>query len=516
MYARTRSSYATAWQYCVLRRLALMLLVLATATLAMGLEQMAAGGLVGARLAEHAQPTLTYQLTPGTSTFYSERNGASSLASTLCQLNTVGSEFRVNTTTASSQDFPAVAMDANGSFVVAWSTGDIFAQRYDAIGVAQGLEFLVNTYTSGSQLSPAVGMAANGDFVIAWDGRDQDGSYDGIFAQRYNAAGEPQGNEFQVNTYSADNQMYPALAMNAAGNFVVVWASQGQDGANYGIYGQRYNAVGVPQGAEFRANTYTTDTQTYPAVAINAAGDFVVAWTSTGQDGSGEGVYAQRYNSVGVAQGAEFLVNTYTTGSQALPSLAMDTTGNFIVTWVSFAQDGFSGGIYAQRYSAAGARLGSEFRVNTTTTYRQSEPQVTMGGTGNFVITWYSEVLDGSGNGVYAQAYDAPDVAQGTEVRVNTYTNNDQDSPALAMNTTGNVAIAWASYGQDGSGDGIYAQKYLLSCTAPTPTPTPTPALLIAGLSRVGDRDGRIQRCAGRDVHRQQAGHDRRRLHGDN
>ena len=70
------------------------------------------------------------------------------------------------------------------------------------------------------------------------------------------------------------------------------------------------------QGAEFRVNTTTADNQINPAVAMDAAGNFVVTWSSNLQDGSGYGIYAQRYNAAGVAQGAEFLVNTTTAGSQ--------------------------------------------------------------------------------------------------------------------------------------------------------------------------------------------------------
>ena len=60
-------------------------------------------------------------------------------------------------------------------------------------------------------------------------------------------------------------------------------------------------------------NTFTTSNQNNPAVAIDADGDFVVTWQSSDQDGDGNGIYAQRYNASGVAQGSEFLVNTFTT-----------------------------------------------------------------------------------------------------------------------------------------------------------------------------------------------------------
>ncbi|MBX9580434.1 MAG: hypothetical protein K2X87_09010 [Gemmataceae bacterium] len=150
--------------------------------------------------------------------------------------------------------------------------------------------------------------------------------------------------DIQVNTYTTGTQWFPSVAADATGNFVVVWSSYpGQDGSDEGIYAQRYSAAGVPQGSEFRVNTYTTGRQYSPTVAMDADGDFVVAWSSSpgsagssyGQDGSSSGVYAQRYSAAGAAQGAEFRVNTYTTGGQMSPSVAVDTGGNFVVAWMS-------------------------------------------------------------------------------------------------------------------------------------------------------------------------------------
>ncbi|MDP3856771.1 MAG: Calx-beta domain-containing protein, partial [Stagnimonas sp.] len=115
------------------------------------------------------------------------------------------------------------------------------------------------------------------------------------YAQRYNAAGTPQGSEFKVNTTTANNQSDPAIAMDADSDFVVSWASNSQDGSLYGIYAQRYNAAGTPQGSEFRVNTYTTNNQDSPAIAMAADGDFVLSWASKLQDGSLNGIYAQRF-----------------------------------------------------------------------------------------------------------------------------------------------------------------------------------------------------------------------------
>ena len=88
----------------------------------------------------------------------------------------------------------------------------------------------------------------------------------------------------------------------------------------------------TPVGVEFRVNSTTADSQTTASMAMDADGDFVVAWQSNLQDGSGNGIFAQRYNAAGVAQGVEFRVNTTTANFQVSPDIAMDADGDFVVT----------------------------------------------------------------------------------------------------------------------------------------------------------------------------------------
>ncbi|MDH3597986.1 MAG: hypothetical protein OEM93_24380, partial [Rhodospirillales bacterium] len=179
-----------------------------------------------------------------------------------------------------------------------------------APGDPRGVEFQVNTYTTLHQAEPAVAMDRDGDSVLVWQSNSQDGFLYGIYAQRYDALGVARGGEFRVNVTTAGVQEFPDVAMDDDGNFVVVWESY-QGGASYDIYARRYDAAGTAQGGEFRVNATTAGDQRYPAVAMDADGDFVVAWQ--GSDGNADGVHAQRYDAAGVAQGGEFQVNTYTT-----------------------------------------------------------------------------------------------------------------------------------------------------------------------------------------------------------
>jgi len=353
-----------------------------------------------------------------------------------------------------------------------------------------GSEFRVNTYAASDQSLPAIASDAPGDSVVTWQSFDQDGNNYGVYAQRYSAAGVAQGGAFQVNTYTTSAQGTPSVAMDAAGEFVIVWQSYGEDGSGYGIYGKRYNAAGVEQaplagvtrgaGNEFQVNTYTTGAQSNPKVAMDSAGDFVITWQSNGEDGSGLGVYAKRYNAAGVEQappagvmrgaGNEFLVNTYTTGTQENPTVAMDSAGDFVIAWDSFDQDGSNYGVYAQRYSAVGVALGGEFQVNTYITNVQDLPSVAMDATGDFVIVWQSFGEDGSDFGIYAKRYNAAGVEQaappgvargsGNEFQVNTYTPGNQDNPRVAMDSAGDFVVAWQSDAEDGSGYAIESRQY--------------------------------------------------------
>jgi hypothetical protein len=378
-----------------------------------------------------------------------------------------GGEFRVNTYTTDHQAYAWMASDAVGNFVVAWtsygqdgSDGGIFGQRYYASGQPRGGEFQVNTYTAGDQRDPAVASDAGGHFVVAWQSHE-DGSAYSIVAQRYDAAGLPRGSEFQVNTYTTSYQWFPSVASDAVGNFVVAWTSYGQDGDRLGVFAQRYDAAGLPRASEFRVNIYTTSSQWLPSVASDAVGNFVVAWHSWTQDGDSDGVFAQRYDAAGQPQGGEFQVNTYTPGRQADAALSFDAVGNFVVAWTG--EDGSDNGIFARRYDAAGQPRGGEFQVNTHTSNWQYHPAVAADAAGNFVVAWTSYRQDGgytgSYGGVFAQRYDSSGVRRGGEFQVNTYTTDGQKWPTVASDSVGNFVVAWHSR-QDGSGNGVFAQRH--------------------------------------------------------
>ncbi|MBL8396670.1 MAG: hypothetical protein JNL84_00795, partial [Candidatus Accumulibacter sp.] len=384
----------------------------------------------------------------------------------------VGLERIVNSARGGEQVEPAVARLSDGGYVVVWvdqsgndsSSYGVYGQRYDANDNAVGPEFRANTFTAGAQYEAQVAGLTGGGFVVVWRSDSQDGSGAGVYAQRYNDAGAAVGPEFRVNTTTPQNQYMTQIAATSDGGFVVTWYHDYYNATftELGdIFFQRYNASGVALGAETRANPagLGTNYQYQPSIAWNADGSgFVVVWRDDAGDGSGAGVFGQRFDASGATLGGRFQINSYTTSTQEHPSVATLKGGGFIVVWESEGQDLSSTGIYAQRYDAAGVRVGAEFRVNTTINNTQNDPHVAALENGGWVVTWTdSNGTDGSGWAVMMQQYNAAGQAIDHETVVNSYRFSTQNNPAIASMADGGFVIAYAGYiaSYDGNGDGL-------------------------------------------------------------
>jgi hypothetical protein len=191
-------------------------------------------------------------------------------------------------------------------------------------------------------------MDDEGEFVVAWTDYYSVGRR--IAARRYDAQGVPLGTEFAVSSAPAWNDAYPAVASDPDGDFVIAWNSLDHDGDTYAVYARRYSAAGLAIGDEFQVNTFTTRNQRMPSVGIDDAGEVVIAWQSDRQDGDGYGIYAQCYDAEGTLHGGEFRVNMITARDQQLPALAMNGRGNFVATWSS-SRDGSIAAVGARRYA---------------------------------------------------------------------------------------------------------------------------------------------------------------------
>ena len=392
-------------------------------------------------------------------------------------------EFQVNTTSYDIQYNADIVTLNDGSFVVVWasdgqdgSSKGVYSQHFDLNGNRNGAEVLVNTHTDDNQRQPSISALSDGSYIVSWRSgkwdsdadawfvdQGQDGSETGIFSQRFDNNNNPIGLETQVNTYTQDSQFSSDVEGLANGGHVVAWVSRNQDGSSDGVYAQLFDTSGDKNGMEFLVNTYTTGRQSTPDVAALQDGGFVITWHSykqLGDERTYNEIYAQRYDANGATIGNELQVNTYTYYSQRDPAIAALEDGGFVISWESYNQDHSSNGIYAQRYDANSNQLGEEFQVNTYAYNYQSNPSISALDDGGFIVTWISSNQDNSDWGIYAQRYDTNSNPVGDEFQINTETEGVQDNIMVSSLPGGGFVVAYVSHDQDGSGYGIFAQRY--------------------------------------------------------
>ncbi len=171
----------------------------------------------------------------------------------------------------------------------------------------------------------------------------------------------PASPEVPVGTFTKGEQVFSNVAADATGDYVAVWQSSTQDGEDTGVFAQRFDSAGNAIGNEFQVNVTTVGSQGLPRVAVNAAGDFVVVWSGNGI-GDVDGIFARSYDASGAAISGEILVNATITGAQIRPDVEINDLGEFIVVWQGEGSQDVDG-IAARRFSADGIPLDARDEV---------------------------------------------------------------------------------------------------------------------------------------------------------
>jgi hypothetical protein len=291
---------------------------------------------------------------------------------------TTTNDILVSAFTNNFQVNPAVTVLNNSNVVIVWgsynqfssnSLQDVYGQILTPAGDKVGGNFLVNQFTSFNQRTPAVAALAGGGFAVAWISEQQrqlaaspgtnttlvPGSVMGlvpsvdVYARCFGGTGSATGSEFLVNT-DINPCASPTLAAASDGTFLIAWSARDlvNSDNSLDIRGRIFTAAGTG-GSVFYVNTHTYGDQYLPRVSSIGL-DYLVTWTSLGQDGSREGVYGQFIHNNGGLVGSEFLVNATTIGQQMQPCVTSDGISQFLVAWTSFSGYPNTYDLAAQRY----------------------------------------------------------------------------------------------------------------------------------------------------------------------
>lgn len=310
---------------------------------------------------------------------------------------------------------PAVAPAPDGGFSLAWHrAGSIHLRRFDAEARAVGPPTTVvaryfddGIRTGFSMSNPRLARLADGGDAVLWLEsfqsshsagsqcrwrRAEAGGELGAVKELvtfgnpttcqdpiYAVAAEPDGGVlaafiaaggFQVQRFAADLEplgasvvidavalLPPDLALTPGGGVIVAWERPDGAGVWTDVFFRRLASDLTPLGPAIRANRSTARDQARPAVAVDAAGNFLVVWQSRGQDGDGWGVYGRRFDARGESLGGEFRVNDVVEGDQSLPRAWSDPQGNLIVFWQD-SRDPGEAGIRWRRFLASACAAG--------------------------------------------------------------------------------------------------------------------------------------------------------------
>ncbi len=381
------------------------------------------------------------------------------------------------------QMFPQLALGTNNSYLV-WEDNRTDASGSGISVLALDANFSgilapmpVNQQTAGNQSSPQVSLLSGGGAGFVW--LSGPAANRQVCARFLNAAKVFTTGDVQVSANTNRTKLSPMIAGLTGGNAVVLWTSFDQAGANslQDVYGQVLSGVGQKVGTEFRLNQFTKYNQRTPAVAALPSGGFVAAWISEQQQREvsdnpntafeyvpGENpsidVYARIYTAAGAAVGNEFLINS-STNMCANPSVAVAADGTFMVAWsqkdVRNRTNGWD--VYARSFSATGAAAGAGFRVNTFVYGDQFAPKIRAAGS-DYLIIWTSLQQDGSREGVFGQFVRGNGLLMGNELLVNTQTLNQQLHPAVGSDGS-RFLVVWTSFMGIGSSFDLFGQRYV-------------------------------------------------------
>ncbi|GAB5418130.1 MAG: hypothetical protein Crog4KO_32100 [Crocinitomicaceae bacterium] len=315
-------------------------------------------------------------------------------------------EFQVSGSTIADQRFPDVAMNSDGTFFVTWQTNeddassgygwDIDRRIFDIDGNTITGVGRVNSSVSGDQIRPSV-AASDDYFVVGYMTHPADSSVSHIEGRFYQSNGAAVSSSIDIDISPGNQLAHVDVGIDNDNNAIFVWQADGQDGDGKGIFMSGLQQPSTVIFAPTQVNTTTAENQQEPSVAVDSAGNAIIVWSSFEQDGDHYGIYGQLVNTAGTSSGSEMLINTSTSGSQDHAKVATSRQGDrFVVTWTDESQDGSDQGVYATYYEA-GAFVSSDVIINATTNGKQMLSDVAYGSSAyEATFSWQSGLRQGT------------------------------------------------------------------------------------------------------------------------
>jgi hypothetical protein len=267
------------------------------------------------------------------------------------------------------------------------------------------------------------------------------------------------GDEFRANTFTDNVQDRADVAAAGSGEFIVTWESFGADNFFFGVAAQRYASSGDPLGGELVVNSFTTGQQRFPSVAVNPSGDALVVWRTdaTPQSSDEQAFVTQLLDTAGTHAGGESQLVAFSGLNADVRNAAARRGDGFVVVWEEF--DGDYTDIMGRVVDAGGNPIGASFVVNSFTTGAQAAPAVAGRAEHGFVVVWQSRNQDVADWKVFGQRFDDAGQAVGSEFRVHPDDTSRQVRPSVTIDGDGRFTVAWINSAGT-LGNGVLVQRF--------------------------------------------------------
>ncbi|MDQ6962467.1 MAG: hypothetical protein Q9M28_08075 [Mariprofundaceae bacterium] len=251
-------------------------------------------------------------------------------------------------------NFPDVAMNSLGQFVVVWDQWDgqqqnRYMRKFDRNGSPVSSSTRLNTRTTTLAYSglPDIDINDQGDVVVAWSV-----DYAGISAIAYRywnlAVGMPTGDEMLISLPKVGfHQVRPMVSINAQGDALIVWSEEQRDGPRTAIFARTYSAVSGLWSAVFSPKAYKTQPSRITGLMLST-GETLLGYSPIVS--SNKAIVLEKMNNVPISIRSG-VVTAIQSGYQrrAALSLLEATKYNWLVTtWEGAAQMGDLQSIYCK------------------------------------------------------------------------------------------------------------------------------------------------------------------------
>ncbi|MHA1219824.1 MAG: hypothetical protein ACTSO5_14260 [Candidatus Heimdallarchaeaceae archaeon] len=287
-----------------------------------------------------------------------------------------------------------------------------------------------------------------------------------------------------VSTESTEHSYNPSLVVDSSDNIHVAWhdvtnyAGAGGDGD---IFYKRWDASTSSWATTEVVSTESTSDSVFPSLAVDSAGNVHIAWydySIYGGSGGDNDIFYKRWNASSSSWTTTEVVSTESTAGSEEPSLAVDSAGNVHIAWsdeTAYAGAGGDWDIFYKRWDASTSSWTTTEIVSTESTAVSAFPSLAVDSAGNVHIAWWDQT-DYAGNGgegdIFYKRWEVSTSTWTTTEVVSTESTDTSTNPSLAT-YAGNVHIAWydgTAYAGSGLDMDIFYKRWDVSTSFWTTT----------------------------------------------